>query len=119
MKRMFIAVAALLSMTMAYAESENTNSVNNAEAYNMNVNMEKLARALELTSDQKASVTDIHKVFTAEMDFAGQSSKEERTAMMNKAINKDLAYMHTVLNDAQYKKYVMLLNVTMNNRGLK
>ena len=115
MKRMIFAVAAMLSMTMAFADNENTNSVNNAEAYNMNM----LSRALDLTGDQKASVADIHKVFCAEMDFAGQSSKEERGTMMSKAINKDLAYMHTVLNEEQYKKYVMLLNVTMANRGLK
>lgn len=119
MKRMIFAVAAMLSMTMAFADNENTNSVNNAEAYNMNINMNMLSRALDLTGDQKASVADIHKVFCAEMGFAGQSSKEERGTMMNKAINKDLAYMHTVLNEEQYKKYVMLLNATMVNRGLK
>ena len=68
---MIFAVAAMLSMTMAFADNENTNSVNNAEAYNMNINMNMLSRALDLTGDQKASVADIHKVFCAEMDFAG------------------------------------------------
>ena len=34
------------------------------------------------------------------------------------AINKDLKYMHYLLNDKQYRTYVMLLNTTLNNRGL-
>lgn len=119
MKRMIIAVAAMMSMTMAFADNENANSVNNAEAYNMSINMDKLGSTLGLTNDQMASVADIHKVFCAEMNFAAQSNGEERANMVNKAVGKDLAYMRTVLNDGQYKKYVMLLNVTMSNRGLK
>ena len=36
----------------------------------------------------------------------------------DKAISKDLKYMHYLLNDKQYRTYVMLLNTTLNNRGL-
>jgi hypothetical protein len=39
--------------------------------------------------------------------------------MVDRAINKDLAYMNYILNQDQYRKYVMLLNVTLTNRGLK
>jgi hypothetical protein len=39
--------------------------------------------------------------------------------MMEKAIKKDLAWMDYILNKDQYRKYVMLLNVTLHNRGLK
>jgi hypothetical protein len=53
------------------------------------------------------------------MVFAAQYGKEERAKMMEKAINKDLAYMNYMLNKDQYRKYVMLLNVTLSNRGLK
>ena len=53
------------------------------------------------------------------MVFAAQYGKEERTKMVEKAINKDLAYMNYMLNPDQYRKYVMLLNVTLYNRGLK
>jgi hypothetical protein len=44
---------------------------------------------------------------------------EERQLMMEKAIKKDLAWMDYILNKDQYRKYVMLLNVTLHNRGLK
>ena len=38
MKRLFLTVMALLSMTMTFAENEKLNSVDNANAYNMSVN---------------------------------------------------------------------------------
>ena len=44
---------------------------------------------------------------------------EERQLMVEKAIKKDLAWMDYILNKDQYRKYVMLLNVTLHNRGLK
>jgi hypothetical protein len=51
--------------------------------------------------------------------FAAQMNDEERQLMMEKAIKKDLAWMDYILNKDQYRKYVMLLNVTLHNRGLK
>jgi hypothetical protein len=53
------------------------------------------------------------------MVFAAQYGKEERSKMVEKAVNKDLAYMNYILNKDQYRKYVMLLNTTLVNRGLK
>lgn len=119
MKRLFFTVVAMLSMTLAFAENENMNSVNNAEAYNLSVNMNQLSKALNLADDQIEAVAEIHKTFCSEMMFATQYGKEERDARVDAAVRKDLGFMNYVLNKDQYKKYVMLLNVTMNNRGLK
>lgn len=119
MKRLFMVVVAMLSMTMTFAENENAANLNNAEAYNMTVNMKKLGQALNLSKDQVESFTEIHKTFNAEMQFAAQSTGEEREKMVEKAIKKDLAYMDYILNKDQYRRYVMLLNMTLVNRGLK
>jgi Spy/CpxP family protein refolding chaperone len=119
MKRLFLTMVAVLSMTMTFAENENAASLNSTEAYNMTVNMNKLAKALNLTTDQYESVAEIHKTFSAEMMFAAQSKGEERNKMVEKAIKKDLAYMDYVLSKDQYRKYVKLLNVTLLNRGLR
>ena len=81
--------------------------------------MQKLGRALNLSKDQMESFAEIHKTFSAELLFASQASGDERQKMMDKAINKDLAYMNYILSPEQYRKYVMLLNVTLLNRGLK
>ena len=119
MKRLFLTMVAVLSMTMTFAENENAASLNSTEAYNMTVNMNKLAKALNLTTDQYESVAEIHKTFSAEMMFAAQSKGEERNKMVEKAVKKDLAYMDYVLSKDQYRKYVKLLNVTLLNRGLR
>ena len=116
MKKIVLTLVALMSMTTIYAENE---GMNTTEAYNMTVNMKNLARTLNLSKDQVESVAEVHKTFSSEMVFAAQYGKEERTKMVEKAINKDLAYMNYILNKDQYRKYVMLLNTTLVNRGLK
>ena len=115
---MILTMVAMLSMTMAFAENENAASVNNVEAYDMSVNMNKLSEALALNADQIEAVTEIHHTFAAEMMFAAQYNKEERNARVNEAIEKNVKWMRYVLNEKQMHKYLMLLNTTINNRGL-
>ena len=119
MKKIVLTIVALMSMTMTFAENESAANLNTTEAYNMTVNMRQLARALNLSNDQVESVAEVHKTFSAEMMFAAQYGKDERAKMMDKAINKDLAYTNYILNKDQYRKYLRLLNVTLVNRGLK
>ena len=111
-------MVAMLSMTMAFAEGENANSVNNVAAYDMSVNMNKLSEALSLTDDQKEAVADINHTFAAEMMFAAQYSNDQRREMVKKAIDKNVAWMNYVLNHKQRRIYLTLLNTTINNRGL-
>ncbi len=119
MKKVMILAVALLSMTTTYAADENASATTATAAYNMNVNMGSLADALSLNIDQTEAVADVHKNFTAEMMNAAVAPTEERKGMIDKAVLKDLKYMHTILSGNQYRKYVMLLNATLANRGLK
>ena len=118
MKKIMILAVALLSMTTTFAADENASATAATAAYNMNIKMGPLADALSLNIDQVEAVADVHKNFTAEMMNAAIAPAEERDAMVGKAINKDLKYMHTILSEKQYRKYLMLLNVTLKNRGL-
>ena len=105
-------------MTLTFAENETAANLN--EAYNLKtVNMNKLSQVLGLSRDQEESFAEIHKTFSAELLFAAQATGEERQKMVDNAINKDLAYMNYILSANQYRKYVMLLNITLINRGLK
>ena len=120
MKKVMILAVALLSMTTTtFAADENASATTATAAYNMNVNMNSLTEALSLNIDQAEAVADVHKNFTAEMMNAAIAPNEERKPMMDKAIVKDLKYMHSILSGNQYRKYVMLLNATLANRGLK
>lgn len=109
----------MLSMTMTFAENENATNVNNVEAYDMSVNMRKLSVALGLTIDQMEAVETVHNTFNAEMQFAAHyDTKEEREAQVKRAVEKDIKWMNYILNKDQYRKYLLLLNATLTNRGL-
>ena len=120
MKKIVLMMVALMSMTFAYAENENANNTLNVEAYDMNVNMRKLAVTLDMTFEQMEAVEDIHRTFCAEMLFAAHAANnEEREKLVEKALKKDVRYMGYILNKEQYRKYLILLNATLRNRGLK
>ena len=53
------------------------------------------------------------------MRRASYANAEKRQAKLDEAISKDLRYMRSVLNRNQYRTYVMLLDATLVNRGLK
>lgn len=120
MKKMILMVVAMLSMTMtSYAENENSENTLNVESYNMSVNIRKLAVALDMSGDQMESVEEIHRIFCNEMIQAAYANKDERQLLIDQAVKKDLRYMRYVLDQKQYKKYQLLLNNTLLNRGLK
>ena len=118
MKKIVLTVVAVMSMTMAFAAGENDNNTATTNAYKFNLSTYALSRALNLNQDQVDVVEDINRTFSAEMMNAAVSDNSEREAKVNAAIKKDLSYMHYVLNNSQYREYVKLLNVTLNNRGL-
>ena len=109
---------AMLSMTMTFAENEEAKNVTNVEAYDMSVNMRKLSVALGLTLDQMEAVENIHSTFNAEMQLAAHADENERQEMVNKAVERDIKWMQYVLDEKQYRTYLLLLNTTLNNRGL-
>ncbi|MBR1389649.1 MAG: hypothetical protein IJ569_08525 [Prevotella sp.] len=118
MKKMILTLVAMLSMTTAFAEGETAASVSNMEAYQMNINMNKLSDALGLADDQKEVVESIHHTFGAELMFAAQYSNNERRMYIDRAISNDVKWMRYVLTDSQMRTYLVLLNATINNRGL-
>ena len=103
MKKILLTLVALMSMTTTFAENE---GMNTTEAYNMTVNMKSLAHALGLTNDQVESVAEVHKTFSTEMMFAAQYGKDERSKMVEKAVNKDLSYLRWLFGDGDKWQYV-------------
>ena len=115
---MILTLVAMLSMTTAFAEGEKAANVNNVEAYELNINMNKLSAALDLANDQKEAVADIHHTFASELMFAAQYANNDRKALVARAIDNDVKWMRYVLNEKQFRTYLTLLNTTINNRGL-
>jgi hypothetical protein len=115
MKRLFLMVVAVLSMTTVFGENENVNKV---QSYDMNVNMSSLSSYLGLSLDQKEFVADTHKTFCADMMNAANAKADERAGLVDQAVVRDLKYMRAILTENQYRKYVTVLNMTFVNRGL-
>lgn len=118
MKRLFLTVIAVLGAAVTFAGNGSINAVDKADIYNMDVNYLKLAESLGLTHEQLESVQYIHNKFCTEMATAGGAAGEGRRKLVDKALKKDVRYMHHVLTKEQYRKYLMILNATFNNRGL-
>lgn len=109
----------MLSMTFAFAENLESSEATAANAYDMSVNFRKLGEALGLTTDQMEAVENIHHTFCGEMMMAAQANKDDRKNMVNTAVNKDLRYMRYVLTKEQFRKYNLLLQTTLYNRGIE
>ncbi len=121
MKKIVFTLAALMTMTLAFAEGETkTNAAVAAEQakYEMNINVSSLARTLGLNSDEFDAVSYISDNLKKDMKKAGAAEGEDRANLYKKAIKHNLSYMHAVLDEDQYRTYVKLLNATLNNRGL-
>ena len=109
MRRLGMAVAAvLLCATMGFAR-ENRNNVSKEP---FAINFEKLSNYLQLSSYQANEVANINEYF---LDMQGESlraSEKMRDKKMRQAVYGN---MKKVLTPEQYRKYVVLLNVTNNN----
>ena len=79
------------------------------------INFEKLSNYLQLSSYQANEVANINEYF---LDMQGESlraSEKMRDKKMRQAVYGNLKLMKKVLTPEQYRKYVVLLNVTNNN----
>ena len=118
MKKIVLAIVAMLSMTMAKAENENLNTTNATSAYVFDVNMKALSRALLLSSDQFDAVSSIQNTFNIEMMNAATADRSDRTELTKTAVTHCLRHLSQVLDREQMRKYISILNVTFNNRGI-
>ena len=119
MKKYVIMLAMVFTMCLNVFAEENeaTNLVEN-EKYEFNINNRRLACVLEMSNDQMEMTNDIISEFERDMEFAKvMGTEESRNAVAANAIKKNTKHMRYALNDKQYKKYVTLLNLTLQNKG--
>ena len=119
MKKVLFSVMMLLSAGVVSAAKVSENMVDDAKRYDMSVNMQSLSNTLALNQEQRESVEYIHGIFCYDMRRAAKATGAKRAERMEKAILRDLKGMHYVLTEEQYRKYLLLLNVTFNNRGIE
>jgi hypothetical protein len=109
----------MLTMSVySFAEENAATKMAETERYELKINHRRLACVLDLSSDQMEMSEDIISELERDMVFASvMDTEESRNVIITNAVNKNIRYMHYVLNDNQYKKYLMLLNLTLEHRG--
>ena len=120
MKKYLIMLVMLFTMSVySFAEDNNATEIERIERYNVKVNTKKLADYLQLTSDQFDAVETVTDEFSNDLMFAAvQSSDSSRNVITKNLIEKNVKYMSYILNKNQMRKYLVVLNATMNNRGI-
>lgn len=115
MKRLGLAVAAvLMSASVGFAQSGEVRLSKEPFA----VNAEKLSSYLQLTPGQYNEVANINAYFIEKQNESIKSSSKLQAKKMHQAVYGNLKLMKKTLTSEQYRKYVVLLNITNNNNRL-
>ena len=125
MKKIVLTLAMLLTMCMGMsAENHDANKVSEickemkVENFDFTVNYRRLAQTLELNEDQMESIENVMTMFSNDMMFSYyECNNTNRDNVIRNTIKKHTQYIGYILNKDQMKKYMMLLNVTLTNRG--
>ena len=119
MKKFILILVMMLSMSVySFADDSNTTKVDNIEKYEFKINHRRLACVLDMSSDQMEITEDIIREFERDMFFASSMETEEsRNKVVSSTVQKNIKFMGYVLNKKQYHKYLILLNLTLQNRG--
>ena len=119
MKKYFIMLVMMLTMSVySFAEESTATKMAETERYELKINHRRLACVLDMSTDQMEMYDDVISELESDMMFAAvMNTEESRSAVVANAVKKNIKYMHYILNDNQYKKYLMLLNLTLEHRG--
>lgn len=115
MKRLGLALAAvLLSVSVSYAKGNDTKL--NKEPFA--ANFEKLSSYLNLAPYQMNDVADINNYFIERQNESFSSNTNRQEKNIHQAVYENLKLMKNVLTPEQYRKYLVLINITNNNNQI-
>lgn len=99
---------------------ENLNKIaleKQAAKYDFTVNYRRLGCCLDMSLDQLDVFKLFFDKFKDNMLFAyNECSEASRDSVVKNIVNKNVKEMRYILNEKQYKKYLLLMNTTLRNR---
>lgn len=117
MRKLIMAVAVLgMSATMNFAKAQCVNEYGNKEPFA--VEFSRLSSYLGLAPYQMEEVLNINDYFVQEQRKNLSKDLKRQDERLQKAVYGNLKLMKEALTADQYRKYVILLNVTNNNNRL-
>ena len=121
MKKVIIMLAMVLAMNVSVNAAngdESKTQVENVEMYKFNINHEKIKKTLECDKEQADFVDYVMDEFVNDMLFASTiSDSASRNKVVRNAIKKNLDLMGMTLDKKQFRKHLMLINISLTNRG--
>lgn len=117
MRKLIMAVAVLgMSATMNFAKAQCVNEYGNKEPFA--VEFSRLSSYLGLAPYQMEEVLNINDYFVQEQRKSLSKDLKRQDERLQKAVYGNLKLMKEALTADQYRKYVILLNVTNNYNRL-
>ena len=117
MRKLIMAVAVLgMSATMNFAKAQCVNEYGNKEPFA--VEFSRLSSYLGLAPYQMEEVLNINDYFVQEQRKSLSKDLKRQDERLQKAVYGNLKLMKEAVTAEQYRKYVILLNVTNNNNRL-
>lgn len=117
MRKLIMAVAVLgMSATMNFVKAQCVNEYGNKEPFA--VEFSRLSSYLGLAPYQMEEVLNINDYFVQEQRKSLSKDLKRQDERLQKAVYGNLKLMKEALTADQYRKYVILLNVTNNNNRL-
>ena len=117
MRKLIMAVAVLgMSATMNFAKAQCVNEYGNKAPFA--VEFSRLSSYLGLAPYQMEEVLNINDYFVQEQRKSLSKDLKRQDERLQKAVYGNLKLMKEALTADQYRKYVILLNVTNNNNRL-
>ncbi len=114
MKKIFLTAVAVLGFAAAgMAEDKDANTAK------IKVNTARLSTYLNLSASQYDTVDEINAYFESQMEDANRVADDsKKAAKVRKAVMGNCKLMKENLTKEQYAKYLEVINVTLNNKGL-
>lgn len=120
MKKIALTLIAVFAMSATTFAKSNVEVESNIErTYDMSLDNRRLSVFLGLTTDQANTVNEMYAKFCKEMMNAAHADSETRKELTDKAINKNIKWMGYILDHEQYRKYLLILNTTLHNKGIR
>ncbi len=118
MKKVILSTIVLLLSTSAFANKAKVTTLENANNFDIEINVERLSNYLELNTTQFSETEEISDYFTWQLETSKNKSEAKKQAYVRKAVYVNLKSMKQILSDTQYKKYLQVMNTTLKNKDL-
>ena len=118
MKKYVLMLVMMFTMCYSFAGEGDTTPAIKSEKFEFNVNHGKLGMFLKLSAEQMEQIDVALDEFSRNLMFAGtMESEKSSNKIVANAIKKNVSEMRYILKDDQFRKYLLLLNITLRNKG--